>query len=681
MYAENKGVKIWYEIHGQGELTLIMIPGFQIVHSEAYKRYYVPFLSRHMRVVTLDLRGSGKSGQPDEGYDLENWTEDIQAVVEAAGLDRFAMAGSSCGAPTCIQYNANYPGKVSHLILLNGFAKMVRSNTYPQGMPGEAVKGALQFWHDQPEDMLKGFIELIFSEKYTLRGKELIWQWAHETLPEIWGKGFLCAIVSNVDEYLDNIDIPVLIIAAKDDQVVFPSASEYIDQKIPDSRLFLIPDSGHGFSRTWPQVSRHILDFLMPDNKVLVSEKDEKSAPRFLWISSPIGLGHVKRDLSIANEMRKQMPEIIIDWLAIDPVKSFLESFGEQIHPLSDALWNECIHVESYCEGSYSLNVAEAYWEMDKLLNNNFMVFYDAVRENQYDLVVGDESWELAEYLHYNPSLKTASFVFMTDFIGLSNVSDDEIKQAHVYNVNGTWVEMREKHPDASDLSIFIGEPEDIPDRPFGEELPNRREWAKEHFEFSGYVLPFDPANYSNRQLIRKDLEVPMEAKLLLLAVGGTSVGRSLIEKSLQAQKYLDEKIPGIRTVVLCGPRIDPKSFGRYENVEFKPFVLDPIQYFAVCDLAVIQGGLSTAMELTALGRPFIYFPLKDHFEQQEFVPLRLQRYRAGVRMDFDATSPEDLALSISENIAKSVNYHPVNTDGAKKAASMILGVIDKGES
>jgi len=102
MYAENEGVKIWYEIHGRGDPTLIMVPGFQIVHSETFKRSYVPHLSRHMRVVTLDLRGSGKSDRLEGTYDLQNCAEDVHAVVEAAGLDRFAMAGMSYGVSICL---------------------------------------------------------------------------------------------------------------------------------------------------------------------------------------------------------------------------------------------------------------------------------------------------------------------------------------------------------------------------------------------------------------------------------------------------------------------------------------------------------------------------------------------------------------------------------------------------
>jgi UDP-N-acetylglucosamine:LPS N-acetylglucosamine transferase len=117
------------------------------------------------------------------------------------------------------------------------------------------------------------------------------------------------------------------------------------------------------------------------------------------------------------------------------------------------------------------------------------------------------------------------------------------------------------------------------------------------------------------------------------------------------------------------------------DGIEFLPFVKDPIRYYAACDLAVIQGGLSTAMELTALGRPFLYFPLKDHFEQQHLVELRVKRYKAGVRMNFDDTNPWDLAEVITANMEAPVDYKPVDTDGAKKAASMIIELLQKGGS
>jgi pimeloyl-ACP methyl ester carboxylesterase/UDP:flavonoid glycosyltransferase YjiC (YdhE family) len=675
MYAENSGVKIWYDIHGQGEPTLVMVHGFQIAHSEFFKRTYAPFLSRHLQVVTLDLRGNGRSDRPSEDYDLETYVEDVHAVVEAAGLSGFALLGESLGVPIAIQYNATHPGLVSHLISVGGLAQFVRSDDYPHGAPKEALEGALRHWKKQPDAALKGFLEIACSEAYSLRDKELCWEWAHETSAEILAMGWEAVIPVDVRRHLPKTDIPALIVHAEEDKVVFPAAAEYLHRNIPGSQLIVIPESGHNFIRTWPQVSRHILTFLKPEIGEDLARKPGSENPRILWISCPVGLGHATRDLAIVNEMRKHIPDLTVEWLAVDPARSFLEAKGEQTHAMSDALWDECREFECHAEG-HTLDATESVWEMDKLLNHNFMVFTDAVRNDTYDLVVADDSFEVPQYLHYNPSLKTAPFVFITDFAGASNVSENQTKQAHVHDFNGIWVEMRQIHPEASDLSLFIGELEDVPDTSFGEGLPNRRQWTNEHFEFIGYILPFDPTDYANREALRTELGFSPGDQVLLVAVGGTSAGRPLIEKCLTAQASLREMVPAIRTVVLCGSRIDPTSFGRLEGVEFLPFTPDPIKLYAACDLAVVQGGLSTTTEFTALKRPFLYFPLKDHFEQQQFVDFRLKRYKAGVRMDFDRTSPSQLAEAIVANIGAPVNYRPVNTDGAKKAASMIIELL-----
>jgi UDP:flavonoid glycosyltransferase YjiC (YdhE family) len=95
-----------------------------------------------------------------------------------------------------------------------------------------------------------------------------------------------------------------------------------------------------------------------------------------------------------------------------------------------------------------------------------------------------------------------------------------------------------------------------------------------------------------------------------------------------------------------------------------------------VCDLAVVQGGLSTTMELTASRRPFLYFPLRDHFEQNLHVRHRLERYRAGRCMDYDSTTPADIADAIASEIGRDVDYRPVATDGATRAAAMLASLL-----
>jgi UDP:flavonoid glycosyltransferase YjiC (YdhE family) len=90
----------------------------------------------------------------------------------------------------------------------------------------------------------------------------------------------------------------------------------------------------------------------------------------------------------------------------------------------------------------------------------------------------------------------------------------------------------------------------------------------------------------------------------------------------------------------------------------------------------VVQGGLTTTMELTANGRPFLYFPLRHHFEQNFHVRHRLERYGAGRCMDFDESTPEVIAAAIATEIGRDVSYRPVEADGAARAAARIAELL-----
>ncbi len=82
---------------------------------------------------------------------------------------------------------------------------------------------------------------------------------------------------------------------------------------------------------------------------------------------------------------------------------------------------------------------------------------------------------------------------------------------------------------------------------------------------------------------------------------------------------------------VVTGPRIDPASLPRVEGVDLRGYVPDLYLRMAAADVAVVQGGLTTTMELAAARVPFLYVPLRHHFEQNLHVHHRLQNYRAGL--------------------------------------------------
>jgi len=126
----------------------------------------------------------------------------------------------------------------------------------------------------------------------------------------------------------------------------------------------------------------------------------------------------------------------------------------------------------------------------------------------------------------------------------------------------------------------------------------------------------------------------------------------------------------------VAGPRIDPAGLPAHDGLEIRPYVHDLYRHLAACDLAVVQGGLTTAMELTAARRPFLYFPLRNHFEQNLHVRHRLARYHAGRYMDYDSAGPADIAAAIASEIGRDVSYRPVATDGAARAAALLSDLL-----
>jgi len=128
--------------------------------------------------------------------------------------------------------------------------------------------------------------------------------------------------------------------------------------------------------------------------------------------------------------------------------------------------------------------------------------------------------------------------------------------------------------------------------------------------------------------------------------------------------------------VAVAGPRIDVSRLPAVPGVEVQSFVPDLDLHLAACDVALTQGGLSTTMELTAAQRPFLYFPLKDHCEQNFHVRYRLERYRAGRCMDFDEATPENVAAAIESLVSHPADYAEVETGTAARAANLIAELL-----
>jgi predicted glycosyltransferase len=237
-------------------------------------------------------------------------------------------------------------------------------------------------------------------------------------------------------------------------------------------------------------------------------------------------------------------------------------------------------------------------------------------------------------------------------------------------------IEQIARFPRVRDRAIFVGDEADVVGHDFGPGLPAIRDWTGAHFDFAGYVTGFDPAAFADRERLRHELGYAPGEQVCLVTVGGSGVGGALLRRVMASYAEAKALVPGLRMIVVAGPRIDPATLPAAEGIEVRAFVDDLYRHLAACDLAVVQGGLTTSMELTANRRPFLYFPLKHHFEQSIHVHHRLERHGAGRRMDFEASPPSVIARAIAEEIGREVAYEPVPAGGAARAAALLAELL-----
>ena len=218
-----------------------------------------------------------------------------------------------------------------------------------------------------------------------------------------------------------NVRAPVLVIHGEQDHIVAHGQGAALAELTGGSCVTIV-GGGHGPQARDPIFVNGLIEEFVDTVAAPCSAGAPGCAPpsgakRALYMSSPIGLGHALRDATIADELRKLHPDLQIDWLAQHPVTKVLEDRGERVHPASAWLANESAHIEDEA-GEHDLHAFQAIRRMDEILVNNFMVFNDIVSDEHYDLVIGDEAWDIDYFLHENPELKHFAFAWMTDFVG-----------------------------------------------------------------------------------------------------------------------------------------------------------------------------------------------------------------------------------------------------------------------
>jgi len=265
---------------------------------------------------------------------------------------------------------------------------------------------------------------------------------------------------------------------------------------------------------------------------------------RVLFVSGSLGLGHATRDLAVARELRRRAPAVEVGWLAASPTAETLEAAGERLVP-------EC---RQYCcetdtadamgsRGRLNLT-GYVYRALGKWLRNAGVIGR-ACRRGAFDVIVGDETYEvIVAHILGLRALPDIPFVMLYDFWGMDVSTNKLSERLGAWGLNLIWSQEKRVTGRDGNAALFIGEPADIADRRFGLFLPDRRRYAQDHLISLGYILTFDPASLPPKPALRAELGYG-PGPLVICTVGGTAVGRDLLELCGRSFPLAAARLPG----------------------------------------------------------------------------------------------------------------------------------------
>lgn len=404
---DRDGITIGYEVYDNDAPTILLLPTWSIVHSRAWKAQ-IGYLSRHWRVVTFDGRGNGRSDRPAtaEAYADEAFVADAIGVLDATGTDSAVLVGWSRGGKWAAYLAGLHPGRVLGAVLI---APGIPFTPHPTITPdrflgdhGEAEgwdRFSLAHWRRDWAGFCAFFHGEVFPEPHSTKHIEDAIGYSLETDPETIALTMGGRLGQALDpvEILSAISCPVLVLHAERDRIN-PHEWGVKAAELSGGTLITVDGDGHGLpSRDPVFVNRTVHEFAMRATRTTHHvptrwTRGPARPKRVLYLSSPIGLGHVRRDLAIADGLSRRVDGLQIDWLTQAPVTQVVRDAGHHVHPASQWLASESAHLAEEA-GEHDLHVFDAFRRMDEIMVTNFMLFQEVVEAGAYDLVVADEAW------------------------------------------------------------------------------------------------------------------------------------------------------------------------------------------------------------------------------------------------------------------------------------------------
>jgi pimeloyl-ACP methyl ester carboxylesterase len=231
-YVERDGVRIFYEVYGQGEPTVLFLPTWTIIHSRHWK-LQLPYFARHAKAITFDPRGNGRSDRPSDSraYDEAEFAADALAVLDATRTERAVIVSLSLGVQRALLLGAGHPERVAGAVFIGPalpLGGLDRRRAFLDRFDEELetdegwAKYNRHFWLRDYEGFLEFFFAECFSEPHSTKQIEDAVGWGLDTTPETLLASEAGAGLGSreaVEEIAARIRCPVLVIHGEDDRI------------------------------------------------------------------------------------------------------------------------------------------------------------------------------------------------------------------------------------------------------------------------------------------------------------------------------------------------------------------------------------------------------------------------------------------------------------------------------
>jgi class 3 adenylate cyclase/pimeloyl-ACP methyl ester carboxylesterase len=246
-YARSEDGYVAYQVVGRGPFDLLFIGNWasnvEVMWEHPSMARYLDRLGQFARVICFDKRGAGLSDPVALGAlpTLEHWMDDARIVLDAAHSKEAALIGDAEGGPMAMMFAATYPQRTRALVLVNTFARMLRSADYPIGMPEEAAERFLQIW-----ERAWGTGIVLELSAPSVAGDPQIQRWTGRYMrlsapPAASTRMYRWVLQVDVRSVLPSIQAPTLILHRADNRHYRAPMGRYLGEHIPGAKYVELP--------------------------------------------------------------------------------------------------------------------------------------------------------------------------------------------------------------------------------------------------------------------------------------------------------------------------------------------------------------------------------------------------------------------------------------------------------